>query len=98
MRSFRKHLNEKLQDKRFKQLYEEERLLAELSVSILDTREHLGLSQQEVAKRAKISQQQLSRVENGVNCTMTTFLKVCKALGLKVGLKGQRMPRTVGQN
>ncbi|MDP3298300.1 MAG: helix-turn-helix transcriptional regulator [Thermodesulfovibrionia bacterium] len=66
-------------------------IFAELSLKILDTREHLGLSQKEVAKRAKITQQQLSKLENGINCTMTTFLKVCNALGIKVELESPRI-------
>jgi transcriptional regulator with XRE-family HTH domain len=88
MMTFREHLKEKLKDDRFRQLYEEERQLAELSLRILDAREQMGLSQKEVAKRAKITQQQLSKIENGVNCNMATFLKVCDALGLKLDLSG----------
>jgi len=34
MRSFRRHLNEKLKDERFRRLYEEERQLTELSLKI----------------------------------------------------------------
>jgi HTH-type transcriptional regulator / antitoxin HipB len=91
MRTFKKHLKEKLKDKHFRELYEEEKNLAGLSLKILDTREHLGLSQQEVAKRAKITQQQLSKLENGINCTMSTFLKVCNALSIKIDLE---LPKT----
>ena len=87
MKSFRKHLKEKLKDEQFRKLYAEERKLVELSLKILDTREHLGLSQEDVAKRAKITQQQLSKLENGINCTMTTFLKVCNALGITIDLE-----------
>lgn len=90
MKSFREHLKEKLKDERFRRLYEEERQLAELSLKILDTREHLGLSQAEVARKAKITQQQMSKVENGINCNITTFLKVCNALGIKIGLEAPR--------
>lgn len=92
MRSFKKHLRERLKDTKFRKLYEEEKKLAELSLKILDTREHLGLSQKEVARKAKVTQQQLSKLENGINCTVTTFLKVCNALGIKVELES---PRTV---
>ncbi len=52
MRTVRKHLKEKLKVKEFKKLYEEERKLAELSLKVHDTREHLGLFQKEVAKWA----------------------------------------------
>ena len=93
MRPFRKHLKEKLKDKRFRELYEEEKKLAELSLKIFDTREHLGLSQKEVAKRANITQQQLSKLENGINCTMSTFLKVCNALSIKINIEP---PKTSG--
>ena len=82
MKSFRGHLKEKLKDKRFKQLFDEEKQIAELSLKILDTREHMGLSQIEVAKKANVTQQQLSKIENGINCNMSTFLKVCNALGI----------------
>ena len=87
MRSFRRHLNEKLKDERFRRLYEEERQLTELSLKIHHMRAQLGLSQQEVATRAKVTQQQLSKVENGINCNLTTFLKVCHALDLSVELE-----------
>ena len=86
MRSFRSHLEEKLKDERFRRLYEEEKHLTELSLEIHRIRERMGLSQKEVARRAKITQQQLSKVENGINCNLTTFLKVCHALDLKVEL------------
>lgn len=93
MKTFRKHLREKLRDEKFKGLYEEEKKLAELSLRILNTREHLGLSQKEVAKMAKITQQQLSKLENGINCTMATFLKVCNALGIKIELAPPKTAR-----
>ncbi len=87
MKSFRGHLKEKLKDEQFRRLYEEERQLAELSLKILGIREQLGLSQKEVAQRAHITQQQLSKIENGINYNMATFLKVCHALSLKVNLE-----------
>lgn len=87
MKTFRGHLKEKLKVKRFKELYEEERQLAEFSLRIIEAREHLGLSQAEVAKRAKVTQQQVSKIESGINCNMTTFLRVCNALGIRMDLE-----------
>ena len=40
MRTFRKHLNEKLKNDQFRRLYEEERQIAELSLKIFETREN----------------------------------------------------------
>ena len=88
MRSFRNHLKEKLKDERFRRIYKEEKQLAELSLKIYHLREQMGLSQKEVVtRRATITQQQLSKVENGINCNMTTFLKVCHALDLNIELE-----------
>ena len=53
MRSFRRHLNERLDDERFRRLYEEERRHTELSLKIHSMRAQLRLSQQEVERKAK---------------------------------------------
>ena len=58
-KTFRKHLQEELQDEEFSKLYREEKQLAQLSLRLHSARGGLGLSQQEVAQKAKVSQQQL---------------------------------------
>jgi transcriptional regulator with XRE-family HTH domain len=45
-----------------------------------------GMSQKELAEKAGITQQQLSKIENGDNCNIYTLMKVCKALGFKLTL------------
>ena len=87
MKTFAAHLKEKLQDERFRKMYEAERQLAELSLQLVMARIKSGWSQKEVAQHAKVTQQQLSRLENGASCNVTTLLKVCKALGLKLELE-----------
>ena len=86
MKTYRAHLNEKLKNKRFRQLYAEEKQLAELSMRLLEVREQRRLTQKEVAQQAKVTQQQLSKLENGVSCNITTFLRVCNALDLQLEL------------
>jgi len=78
----RKHLKEEMKNVKFKNAYEEERRLLELSMAIVEAREKNGLSQRELAKKSRVTQQQLSKIENGVNCNMLTFIKVSTALGL----------------
>lgn len=95
MKTFRKHLDAKLKDEHFRRLYAEERQLAELSLRILSAREKKGLSQKEVAQKAKVTQQQLSKVENGINCNLKTFLKVCNALDLKLDLDQSQVEQMV---
>jgi len=82
MKTFKKHLDDSLKDPEFNDIYNEERKLIELSLRIHEAREKSGLSQLEVANMAHVTQQQLSKIENGKNCNMITFLKVCRALGL----------------
>jgi HTH-type transcriptional regulator / antitoxin HipB len=84
MKTLRKHLDVKLQNKDFKEAFEEEKKLLELSLELHEQRLKMGLNQAEAAKRARISQQQLSKIENGENCNMLTFIKVCKALNLNM--------------
>ncbi|HLP57463.1 MAG TPA: helix-turn-helix transcriptional regulator [Candidatus Deferrimicrobium sp.] len=86
MKTYRQHLNEKLKDKQFKQLYDEEREMLELSMQVLNTRKNLGMSQDELARKAHITQQQLSRIESGMNYTLSTLLKVCQVLQVKLNL------------
>ncbi|PKL39243.1 MAG: XRE family transcriptional regulator [Spirochaetae bacterium HGW-Spirochaetae-1] len=91
MKTFKKHLEKELKDNNFKKKYEEENELLEISLKILEERNKLGLTQKELAAKANITQQQLSKVENGINCNMATFLKVCNALDIKLGLKKARV-------
>jgi ribosome-binding protein aMBF1 (putative translation factor) len=79
---FRDHLNEELKNPEFREAYEEERHLLELGLLITEAREQQGLSQRELACKSHVTQQQLSKIENGINCNMLTFIKVSSALGL----------------
>jgi ribosome-binding protein aMBF1 (putative translation factor) len=84
--TFREHLNEKMKNAHFKNMYEEEKHLLELGLLIINAREQKGLTQSELAQKSRVTQQQLSKIENGVNCNMITFIKVTSALGLDLTL------------
>lgn len=86
MKTFRGHLKTKLKDNQFKELYNEEREMLEISLKLLNARNNLGISQQELARKAHITQQQLSKIETGMNCNLATLLKVCHALQVKLNL------------
>ena len=90
MKTLSKHLNEKLKNKNFKEIFDEEKQLLDLSIKIQETRQKKGLSQAELAELANITQQQLSKIENGINCNIITFIKVCKALDLRVNIQKQK--------
>ncbi len=82
MKTFREKLKKKMKDSEFREAYDTVRRQTALAVKIAEERDKAGLSQSELAKRAKITQQQLSKIENGTNCNMATFFKVCDALDL----------------
>ncbi|QEN04087.1 XRE family transcriptional regulator [Thiospirochaeta perfilievii] len=84
MKTFRNHLNTSLENSDFKESFDEEKKFIELALKIHEARELSGLSQLEVSKKAHVTQQQLSKLENGNSCNMMTFLKVCNALGLNL--------------
>jgi DNA-binding XRE family transcriptional regulator len=83
-KSFRDHLNEKLKDPEFEEAFKYEKELIDIAVKLAKERERLGLTQVELAKKARITQQQLSKIERGENCNILTFLKVSKALNISL--------------
>ena len=84
--NFKDHLNEEMKNAQFKKAFDEEKYLLELGLVITETREQRGLSQKELAQQSHVTQQQLSKIESGINCNMLTFIKVTSALGLDLTL------------
>ena len=82
--NYKEHLAEEMKNPEFKKAFEEEKRLLELSYAIVEAREKRGLTQKELAEKSNVTQQQLSKIENGVNCNMLTFIKVSNALGLGI--------------
>jgi len=86
MKSHKQYLKEQMKDPEFKKGYLYEKKLADIAVRIQEARQKQGLSQQELARRAHVTQQQLSSIENGSNFTVRTFLKIREALRIDISL------------
>jgi DNA-binding XRE family transcriptional regulator len=87
MISFNEHLKEEMKDSEFRKMYEEEKYLLELGLKISKKRKDLGLSQKELAERCHVTQQQLSKIENGINCNLLTFIRITSKLGLAINIQ-----------
>jgi HTH-type transcriptional regulator/antitoxin HipB len=90
---FDKYLKEQLKDPKFKEFYEEERELLEMAYRLNEERKKQGKSQGDIARKANLTQQQFSRVENGDNCNIMTYLKACHAVGLRMELRPIRQTK-----
>lgn len=87
-----KILKDELKDPEFASGYEEEKMLAELAVKIAKERERKGISQTELASRARLTQQQVSRLESDANSNVMTLIKVCSALNITLNIGKKRGP------
>ena len=78
------------QDEEFVIGYKKRRLYLEIAHLIHDLREKVGLSQAEVARRAKVSQPMIARLENGDprrTPTLETINRILAALGYQLVLE-----------
>ena len=84
MKTLKSHLQESLKDDSFKEVFEEEKELLAVSLRLQEERKKAGMSQKELARAANLTQQQVSKVENGTNCNIMTYLKASRAIGLRL--------------
>ena len=87
MRTFKDHMERALKDKKVARSYEEEYKKLRIAYEVHAAREHLGWTQQQLANRARVTQQMVSRIENATvpNISLKTLCLVGKALDLDVG-------------
>jgi DNA-binding XRE family transcriptional regulator len=93
MTSFNKYLKEQLKDSTFNEAFKEEKELRELAFKLNEERLKKGKTQSAVAKEAHLTQQQYSKIENGENCNIMTYLKASRAIGYKLTLEPIKQPR-----
>jgi transcriptional regulator with XRE-family HTH domain len=80
------HLKEKLKDPYFKELYELEEQKLAIVKRIIAYRIRNKLTQGQLAKRASITQQHISKIENGEFSNIATLEKVLLFIGYTVKL------------
>jgi DNA-binding XRE family transcriptional regulator len=89
------HLNEKLKDPYFKELYELEEQKLDIVKKIVDYRIKNNLSQKQLAKKVNVTQQHISKIENGEFSSIVTLEKVLLAIGYTVKMEIVRLSEKV---
>jgi len=75
-------------DKKFQRLYDIEKKKLDLAVALVKARKRKGLTQGDVAKKAGIRWETVSRIENGkVNSSLDVLSRVFAAVGKRVSLE-----------
>lgn len=81
------HLKEKLKDPYFKELYELEMQKLGIVKRIIDYRLNHNLSQAQLAKKAGVTQQHISKIENGDFSNIVTLEKILLFIGYTVKIQ-----------
>jgi HTH-type transcriptional regulator / antitoxin HipB len=87
--TFNEYLQGKLKSKTFKEVYDHYGNVLEIGMQVRSLREKAGMTQTELAKRLKVSQQVISRIESGEsdNPTVSTLERIAKATGHQLSLR-----------
>jgi len=88
------HLKEKLKDPYFKELYELEEQKLKIVKRIIEYRVKNKLSQKQLAEKVGVTQQHISKIENGEFSSISTLEKVLLFIGYTV--KMQAIPLSQG--
>lgn len=89
------HLQEKLKNPYFKELYELEQQKYNIVKKIIDYRIKKKITQADLAKEVGVSQQHISKIENGEFSSIVTLEKVLLHIGMTVKIKAVELDATV---
>ncbi len=89
LRGVRDHLAEKAKDPYFRELYELEQEKAKIASLIVRYRIQHKLTQGQLARKIRVTQQQISKIEQGDFSSLVTIQKVLIALGYHVVVKAE---------
>ncbi len=89
------HLKEKLKDPYFKELYELEEQKLDIVKRIIEYRIRHNITQEELAEKAGVTQQHISKIENGEFSSVTTLEKLLLFIGYTIRFEVVRLNRKV---
>ena len=84
----RKFVDKIRQDKEFQRLYDIEKKKLDIAVALAKARHQRGMTQSEVARKARMSWETVSRIENGrLNPSLDVLSRVFAAVGKRLNLE-----------
>ena len=89
------HLKEKLKDPYFRELYELEEQKLGIVKRIIAYRIRHNLSQHDLAKKARVTQQHISKIENGDFSSISTIEKILLLIGYTVKIQAVPLSQKV---
>jgi len=92
LKSVKQHLEAKLRDKAFKELYELEQEKMKLAKLIVDYRIKRDLTQADLARSLGITQQYVSKLEEANFSNISDVFRILLTLGYKLGFKVKHAP------
>ena len=89
------HLKEKLKDPYFKELYELEEQKLKIVKRIIEYRVKNKLSQKQLADKIGVTQQHISKIENGEFSSISTLEKVLLFIGYTVKMQAIPLSQSI---
>lgn len=93
--SVKDHLDKKLKDAYFKELYELEQEKMKLAKLMVDYRMKNNLTQTDLAERLGVTQQYVSKFEEGIFGSIKTVAKILLAIGYRIEFRTVHIPKKV---
>lgn len=88
MTTLNQYIEEKLQDPKFAEAWEESEAEYQLRLALIEAREAAGMTQKDLAAATGLKQQSISRIETGdTNPTFATLATLARGLGKKMKIE-----------
>jgi DNA-binding XRE family transcriptional regulator len=97
LKSVKEHLDKKLRDVYFKELYELEQEKMKLAKHFIDFRSKNNLTQDELADMLGVTQQYISKLEEGIFSNIKDVAQMLLAIGYRIEIRTIHIPKKISK-